>query len=98
MVDIKIESIAGLLNSHEFMMGLLVGAVIGLFFWMYGAAWRCRYFYDSAKLETAVKLGREFFYIVPEAVYNRADILGAKRKIELERLERLTDAVTKKTD
>lgn len=64
-----LDKIAAALNNPIFYWGLLVGLVIGMFFWMYGAVLRVQNLRLSADGNTATKLGNEFYYIVPERDY-----------------------------
>lgn len=67
------------IQTHSFMLGLLVGLVIGFFFWLYGSVLRERYLWQCMDQKSAVKIGREFYYIVPSMDYVHSDLNYPKK-------------------
>jgi hypothetical protein len=76
-----------IIESAGFVPGLALGIVLAYIFVIAQSICRTRYLHDAAKLESPVKLGEQFYYIVPERLYNQFDHAGARARLLLEQLE-----------
>lgn len=75
-----LDQVVNTLHSTVFLLGLLIGLVVGFFFWLYGSVLRQRYYYQCAIGKTAAKIGHEFYYIVAEREYVQSDLNYPKRE------------------
>jgi hypothetical protein len=72
-----------LLASREFFMGALVMGILMFVLMVYAGYLRAQNLYLSYRAGTPVKLGDEFYYLVPEGQYNRLMTLKNQHVQEL---------------
>lgn len=59
------------MQTKEFSSGLLIGMLFFGLIWMYSLVLKARVLYQCATQVTPTKIGNNFYYIVPESVYNK---------------------------
>lgn len=67
-----------LIESEGFFPGLGVGVFFAYLFVVAQSVMRSNYVEDCAKLKSPVKIGKAFYYIVPERLYVRMDVNAAE--------------------
>jgi hypothetical protein len=74
------EKFIAVVSSDNFAYGFTAGAIVFVFLMIYAAFMRARYLYDCAQNESAVKVGKKFYYLVDESVYVHLDMPSAYAK------------------